>query len=115
MPADLEQRQHQRGELVAQGNAGEADLDVGAGPGDGEGGPPGVIVAALVADLIGQARDLLQQLGQLSGFRPVVEGWRSTGWGSSPCSRYARQLGGQIAVEHSALLVLGRRVRRAVI
>jgi hypothetical protein len=39
--ADLEQREHERGELVAQGMPAKRTLDVGADPVDAEGREPG--------------------------------------------------------------------------
>ena len=44
--AHLQEGEHQRRQLVAEGDAGEADLDVGADPTDGEGGAAIVVGAA---------------------------------------------------------------------
>ncbi len=73
MAADLQQRQHQRGEFMAHRQAGETHGDVGTGAHDGEGGPARVVVAAHIGHLVGERGDLFQQLLQFARLRVVAE------------------------------------------
>ena len=61
MAAHLEDGEHQRRQLVAEGDAGEADLDVGADPADGEGGAAVVVVGPHDGDVVGQRGELVEQ------------------------------------------------------
>ena len=74
VPTDVEQGEDEGGELVAERDAGEADLDVGADAGDGERRAALVVVGPADGDLVRQARDLVEQLRQLGGLLRVVEG-----------------------------------------
>ena len=74
---DVEQGEHERGELVAERDAGEGHLDVGARPHDPERWAPGRGVggvAALMGDQVGQAGDLVEQVGELVRLGRVVQG-----------------------------------------
>ncbi len=71
--ADLEQGEHERGELVAERDAGELHGHVGADALDREGGATGVVVGPADGDLVGERGDLVEQLGELGGLRAVVE------------------------------------------
>ncbi len=73
MAADLKQRQHQRGELVAERDAGEAHADIRAGAADQEAGAARIVIGAGDGDLRMQFGDLVQQLQHLRGLGPVVE------------------------------------------
>ena len=54
--ADVQQREHERGELVAQRDAGEAHADIGADTVDGERGGALVVVGDAHGDLVGERR-----------------------------------------------------------
>src|SRR5690606_5154090 len=74
MPADLQQRKHQRSEFVAQRNAGEGDTDVGAHAGNAEGRFTIRQVAALdQRDFVRHPGDLSEQLAQFERLGRVVE------------------------------------------
>src|SRR3546814_7040275 len=70
---DLQQREDERGEFMAERDAREAhgDLRV-ARAADQEAGPAGVIVGAADADLVRQQRDLVEQARQLGRLCAVV-------------------------------------------
>ena len=71
--AGLQQRQHQRGELVAHRQRGKAHAHVRALAGDLEGGAAAVGAVGAQRDLVGQADDLAQQLTHLLRFGAVVQ------------------------------------------
>jgi hypothetical protein len=64
--AHVQQCEHQRRELVAEGDAGEAHCDVGVDPADLEGGPPMVGAVPGRREQGRQLRDLLEELAQLA-------------------------------------------------
>src|SRR5690606_7948562 len=70
--ADMQQRQHQRGELVAHGQAGKAHGDVGAGATDLE-GRAALVLGGADGDLVRERGDVLQQLAQLARGLAVVQ------------------------------------------
>src|SRR5690606_26427199 len=72
--ADLQQGEHEGGELVAERDTRELDLDVGADPADQEGGATGGFTVAHMSDQIGHAGDLIEEVGEFLRLRPVVEG-----------------------------------------
>ncbi|MPM17427.1 hypothetical protein SDC9_63816 [bioreactor metagenome] len=109
---DLQQRQDQRAELVAHRDAGEPDGDVRPRPGDGEGGATLVVVGADVGDQIRQAGDLVEQLGQLTRLRTVVQGADELDGLGDLRQVLLLQLGLEGGVEHGILRVSGRRAAR---
>ena len=73
--ADVQQGQHQRGELVAQRDGGKAHADVGADAVDGEGGLADIRGRVFAqGDLVGQLGDFLQEFLHLFRFRTAVQG-----------------------------------------
>lgn len=66
MAADLQQAQHEGGELMAERDAGEADPGLFAGASDGERGFAGICAVFPHADKRGERLDLVQQLAQLT-------------------------------------------------
>ena len=99
MAADMQQREHEGIELVSARNGGEAQADIGALALDRERGAARIIVAAHIGNIVGEARDLLQQLGELCGFLAVVErgGERD---GRDDAREIGLQLGFQSGVQH---------------
>ncbi len=74
MAAHLQQGQHQRGELMPHGQAGETDADVRADAADHEGRGAPVVIRADEGDLVrGEGGDLFEQVLQLDGLGGVVE------------------------------------------
>jgi hypothetical protein len=73
MVADLEQRDHERGEFMPHRDAGEADADIGADAADHETGGALVIVLANEAHLVRQPGNLLEQFLELDRLGAGVE------------------------------------------
>ena len=97
--ADVQEGEHQGGELVAERDAGEANADVGAGALDGERGPAGVVAVAADGDLVGECGDLVEQFGEIGGLLRVVE--RGDEFDRVHHVREVRlQLGGERGIEH---------------
>ena len=71
--ADLEQRQHQRGEFMPHRQAGEGHADISAGAADHEAGHALVGAGRDIADLVRQRGDFGQQLGELLRFGGGIE------------------------------------------
>ena len=72
--ADLQQREHERGELVTERQPGELHLDVGTGAHHAERGTPGGVPRPHVGDPpTGQRRDLVEQVGDLARRGRAVE------------------------------------------
>ncbi|MNR07070.1 hypothetical protein D3C85_1231740 [compost metagenome] len=103
--ADLQQGQHQRGELVAHGNAGEAQGDAGARAVQGERRATRVAAIGLQGDLVGQADDVLQQCEQFAGFVAVIEG-RDDLERLGDLFEVGLQLGFKIGVQHVRIPLL---------
>ena len=61
MPADMQQGQHEGGELMAERQAGEADGNLRPRPRDQERGPARILAIQIEAHLVGQPRDGLEQ------------------------------------------------------
>ena len=99
MAAHLQQRQYQRGELVAHGNAGEGQADVRTGAVERERWTASVAAIGLQGDLVGQANDGLEQFEQLLGFRTVIEG-RDDLERQGDLFQVGLQLGLQVSVQH---------------
>ena len=74
MAAGLQQRQHQRGELVAHRQGREAQAHVGAGLRDLERRATGLVAVETRADQRREAGDLLQQFAHLARLFAAVEG-----------------------------------------
>ncbi|OLQ78665.1 hypothetical protein BHX98_20130 [Acinetobacter baumannii] len=60
MPADLQQGQHQRGELVAHGDAGETQADIAADAVERERRLARIVAVGLQGDLVAEAGNVLQ-------------------------------------------------------
>ncbi len=101
--ADLEESECEGGELVTERDAGEADLDIGADPVDGERGASCVVVAALVGDLVRHRRDLVEKGGEFGGLGSVVEGGHELDRQGQPLEE-GLQLAGERGFEHGYLL-----------
>src|SRR5690606_7836652 len=97
--ADLQQRQYQRGELVAHGNAGEGEADVGTWAIERERRTTGVATIGLQGDFVGQADDVLEQAQQLLGFVAVIKG-RDDLERQDDLFQVGLQLGLQVSVQH---------------
>ena len=100
--ANLQQGEDQRRELVPERHAGEAHLDIGAGPLDGEGRLAG-IVAGRHRDQCGQRRDLPQQLTRLGRRAGIVEAGLQLDRQGEPL-QVGLQRGSEVRVEHGRLL-----------
>ena len=96
--ADLEQREHQRGEFVAHRQAGEADADVRAGAADQEAGRA-VVIAGGDADLVRQGGDLVEQLAHLVRLGVLPQA-RDQLHGEADVDQIGFELLRQIGVEH---------------
>ena len=72
--AGPQQRQHQRGELMAQRDAGEAQALLGARALEAERGLARIVAVQAQRDLVGHRGDVLKQLLQLGGARGVAQG-----------------------------------------
>ena len=101
MAAGLQQREHQRGELVAHRHAGETHPRFGSGPAQGERGlasasssPPHV-----KRDQIGHRLDVVQQFEHLARLGAVVERGDDLDGLREPL-QVALQLRLEVAVEH---------------
>ncbi len=70
----LQQGQHQRGELMAHGNAGKAHGDVRAQAVDRKGGLARILAVQAQRNLVGQRSDVLQQGLELLRLLALVEG-----------------------------------------
>ena len=104
---DLEQGQHQGGELVAHRQTGEADVALGAWRGDGERRGPLVVDGVTDAHLVRQGSDLGEQLVHLGRFRclggvvsPVGGGHQDDGL--THHLEVGLELGGQGVVKHDS-------------
>jgi len=73
MAADLQQGQHQRGEFMAERNAGEAHADVGADAPDGEGWAPRIVIRTAHAHLRTNRGDVVQQCLQFARCLAIVQ------------------------------------------
>jgi len=98
--ADLQQGQHQRGELVAHGDAGEAQADVAADTVERERRLARIVAVGLEGDLVTEAGDVLQQAQQFLGFLAVIEG-RDDLERLRDLLQVGFQLGLEIGVQHS--------------
>ena len=103
MPADVEECEHERRELVAQGNAGELDGDVSAEAVDRERRRPVGVAVAAVGDLVGERGDLVEELVQLGRLRALVEGGRELDR-LGEVLEVALELGGECWIEHGGVL-----------
>ncbi|MCY1400198.1 hypothetical protein D9M71_152740 [compost metagenome] len=74
MTADLQQGEHQRGELVAHGDAGKAQANVSSGAIERERRTTGVAAIFTQGNQARQAGDFHQQVAQFAGLRAVIEG-----------------------------------------
>ncbi len=99
MTADLQQGQHQRGEFVAHGQAGEAQANVAADAVQGERRLAGVLAVGLEGDLVAEAGDVLQQAQHFLGFFAVIEG-RDDLERLGDLFQVGLQLGLEIGIQH---------------
>ncbi len=99
MAADLQQGQHQRGELVAHGDAGETQADIAADAVERERRLACIVAVGLQGDLVAEAGDVLQQAQQLPGFLAVIEG-RDDLEGLGDLLQVGFQLGLEIGIQH---------------
>jgi hypothetical protein len=105
--AGPQQRQHQRGELVAHGDGGEAHAHVRPGAGDLEGGTAGVLAVEAGRDLGRRdGGDLAQQLAHLGRSRAVVEA-RDQLDGLGDALEVGLELGLDAVVQHGGVLFGG--------
>jgi hypothetical protein len=99
MAADLEQCEHQRGELMAHRQTGEAHADIAAGTVDQEAGLALVVIGADHRDLVRKCGDLFQQRLQLARLRIVAQRGDQLDRLAN-VHEIALELLGQICVEH---------------
>jgi len=72
--ADLQQGQHQGGEFMAHGDAGETQADIGTRTVDRERWFACIITVVEQGNLAGKTGNVFQQFEHFPGFRTVVEG-----------------------------------------
>ena len=97
--ADLQQGQHQRGELVAHGDAGKTQADVAADAVERERRPARIVAVGLQGDLVAEAGNVLQQAQHFPGLLAVIEG-RDDLEGLGDLLQVGFQLGLEIGVQH---------------
>ncbi len=99
MAAHLQQRQDQRGELVAHGQAGEAQADVTADAVERERRLARILAVGLEGDLVAETCNVLQHAQHFLGLLAVIEG-RDDLERLSDLFQIGFQLGLEIGVQH---------------
>ena len=107
MTADLEQRQHQRRELVAHRQSGKTHPDIGTLAADHERGPAPVVIVADDLDVAGKLGDLIQQRQHLARSGTIVCG-RDEFDRQFDITQVSLELGFQVCIEHVTSPVMGR-------
>jgi len=104
MAADLQQREHQRGELMAHGQAGEMQVDLAVVAHQGKRWPARIVAGGVQANLVAQAVDVVQQREHFLGLGAVVQ--RSDDLERlGDLFQVGLQLGLEIGIEHQQHLI----------
>ncbi|MOA23654.1 hypothetical protein D3C78_1442860 [compost metagenome] len=103
--AHLQQGQHQRGELVAHRQAGEARADLLAVAAEAERRHAGVGAGGVQGNLVAQGIDVLEQGEHFLGLGAVIQG-RDDLVGLGDFLEVGLQLGFQVGVEHAGNIPL---------